>query len=225
MLGIFSVPDDEHAQPDQVIKDLSERLADAQAETARTYDSVSRWMNDEPTPLVRRRITELEAKHAKLASEIADLERRIETERGKAKPSEELEAIQAVLKDLHSSDPDKRLLNRTRVAAGLREFIRHILCFPNRGSIAQYELGGWMCLVRSWLRPDGQYEVYHLYWDWGAWKGKAHLNPPVEDWRRWAEDYDPEYRTLLPDGKPYTTDLIRQTHEMLKHPDKLLAPL
>lgn len=211
LIGGFSIPEDEVGSLDQAMQDLIERLAETREEAAKTYDAVKNLLDsfvDKQSPLVMRRIGELEVRHARLTVEIADLEEQIKVERGKTKPSDAIKAAQGILTDMQSPDATERLLARTRVASGMKQFICHFIAFPNRGMIGEYDLGSrgsLMCVMRAWLSPDGEYEVYHSGFDWGQRKGQPWLSfvkdklhrrdgqilTPVDDWRHYVRDYDP----------------------------------
>jgi hypothetical protein len=143
---------------------------------------------------VHVKIIELDTKRDKLNVDVAELAKQIQMEKGKAKPSDAIEAVKHILADAEAPNKKVRLLARTRVAAGMKRFIRHFLCFPNRGFIAEYDLGdrgSLMCCIRAWLTPDGEYEVYHTDWDYGQRNGKTWLTAPVENWERYIRDYEP----------------------------------
>lgn len=196
LLGGFSVPETGD-ETNHVMRDLTERLAEAKADVTKTQDSVRMLLDafvSGASPLVMARIGELEAQHVKLRSVVADLEKQIEAERGRSKPSDAIQAVKTILADVEATDPNRRLLARTRVAAGMKRFIRHFLCFPNRGFIAEYDLGdrgSVMGCIRAWLTPGGEYEVYHADWDYGQRNGKTWLTAPVENWERYIRDYEP----------------------------------
>ena len=161
-----------------MVQDLLERLAVTKANAEKAYEALKSWDAVEKTPLVQRRISELGAEHIKLTVTITDLEKQIEIEKGKATPSDEITAVQRILKDVEATDKETRSLARIRVAAGLRGFIRHFLCFPNRSVIGEYDLGNrdsLMCVIRAWLTPAGEYAVYHTGWDWGQRQGRPWL--------------------------------------------------
>jgi DNA invertase Pin-like site-specific DNA recombinase len=179
LIGGFSIPEGEAGERDTAMQKVLERLAAAKADATKAQESVKTLLDAFVTgasPLVMARIGELEAEHAKRLVDIAELEKQVEIERGKPKPSDELEAIKRILTDIESSDLTEKLLARTRVAAGMKRCICHFICFPNRSFVAEYDLGGVMCVIRAWLAPDITYEVYNTDWDWGLRKGKPWLS-------------------------------------------------
>jgi hypothetical protein len=48
-----------------------------------------------------------------------------------------------------------------------------------------------MGVVRVWLTPEVEYEVYHTDWDWGQRKDKPWLTAPLKEWRQYVQDYRP----------------------------------
>ena len=177
LIGGFSIPED--TGEDQATQHLIERLAEAKADAAKTAEAVTMLLNaftSGASSLVMARIHELQAQYDKLMGHIAEMEKQLAIERGKTKPLDEIEAVKRMMADLASTDPKTRLLARTRTAAGMRRFISHFICFPNRGFIAEYDLGSTMCVIRCWMTPDGGYEVYHTDWDYGQRKGKPWLS-------------------------------------------------
>jgi hypothetical protein len=142
LIGGFSVPEGEAAggahSMDHAADTLIERLAKAKAVATRTYDRFKTLTDSfadaladaTPTPLMTRRIAELEAQHATQEAEIKDLETQIEAERRNPNPSDEIEAVQRILNDVWACDFDTRLLVRTRVAAGMKRFITHFCASP-----------------------------------------------------------------------------------------------
>jgi DNA invertase Pin-like site-specific DNA recombinase len=218
LIGGFAIPKGEAGGVGRMVQDLLERLAEAKAIAEKTYEALKSWDAVEKAPLVQRRISELDAEYAKLTVTITDLEKQIEIEKGKATPSDEIAAVQRLLKDVEATDKEARLLARARVAAGLRGFIRHFLCFPNRSVIGEYDLGNRdsvMCVIRAWLTPVGEYEVYHTDWDWGQRQGKPWLtfidhrlhrtdtNEPI-DWQQYSAPYPQMPEAPGKRGRPAT---------------------
>jgi len=220
MMGDLSIPHNDVGHMDNVMQDLVERHADAKASVVKTSDAIKTWMGayeDKPSPVVLARIEELDAQRIKLTDDVAELDKAIKTEKGKSKPDDALAAIRAIISQMDSTNPETRLMARTRVSAGMKRIVSNFLCFPNRSVIAQYNLG-WVLTTFMWLQPDGEYGAYLNTWDFGEWKGKPYFTAPVADWKTWAKDYDPDYITNntseiileATDGEPYTMERLKR---------------
>jgi hypothetical protein len=182
-IGGWSV--DQHEVADDGTKELVERLAETRAEAEKIEQAVRHLLDeflDRPSPLVKARIAELEAQHAKLLQTTAALEKQVATERSKPQASEEISVVQRIIRGIESLDGDKRIMARTRIAAGMRRFIFYIVCRRDRGLTIEYAITTDVtCTIRLRLTDDAEYEIYHTDWSYPP-NPRAGKPLPVEYW-------------------------------------------